>query len=130
MVRWFIQALARYTTIDEFKAAQNYLKSTDNDQIIAFYDKINLANDRFGNGGADIVFDQDGILVIEVKSFPSNQLLNTHSHIVLRIVCINGKVMYQVIIINNTIFITLIYHNMIIVQLLVLLNLDRGKSCT
>jgi hypothetical protein len=42
MVRWFIQALARYTTIDEFiKAAQNYLKSTDNDQIIAFYDKIN-----------------------------------------------------------------------------------------
>jgi superfamily I DNA/RNA helicase len=52
MVRWFIQALARYTTIDEFiKAAQNYLKSTDNDQIIAFYDKINLANDRFGNGG-------------------------------------------------------------------------------
>jgi hypothetical protein len=26
----------RYTTIDEFiKAAQNYLKSTDNDQIIA-----------------------------------------------------------------------------------------------
>jgi superfamily I DNA/RNA helicase len=78
MVRWFIQALARYTTIDEFiKAAQNYLKSTDNDQIIAFYDKINLANDRFG--GADIVFDQDGILVIEVKSFPTNQLLNGHT---------------------------------------------------
>jgi superfamily I DNA/RNA helicase len=66
----YSSALARYTTIDEFiKAAQNYLKSTDNDQIIAFYDKINLANDRFGNGGADIVFDQDGILVIEVKSF-------------------------------------------------------------
>jgi hypothetical protein len=34
-------------------------------KIIAFYDKINLANDRFGG----IVFDQDGILVIEVKSF-------------------------------------------------------------
>jgi hypothetical protein len=65
----YSSALARYTTIDEFiKAAQNYLKSTDNDQIIAFYDKINLANDRFGNV-VDIVFDQDGILVIEVKSF-------------------------------------------------------------
>jgi glutathione synthase/RimK-type ligase-like ATP-grasp enzyme len=33
---------------------------------------INLANDRFGNGGVDIVFDQDGILVIEVKSFQIN----------------------------------------------------------
>jgi hypothetical protein len=76
----YSSALARYTTIDEFiKAAQNYLKSTDNDQIIAFYDKINLANDRFGNGGADIVFDQNGILVIEVKSFPTNQLLNGHT---------------------------------------------------
>jgi hypothetical protein len=37
----YSSALARYTTIDEFiKAAQNYLKSTDNDQIIAFYDKL------------------------------------------------------------------------------------------
>jgi hypothetical protein len=76
----YSSALARYKTIDEFiKAAQNYLKSTENDQIISFYDKINTANDKFGNGGADIVFDENGILIVEVKSFPANQLLNGHT---------------------------------------------------
>lgn len=72
--------LYRYTTIREFiKAAQNYLKSANNEGKIEFYEKINKCNERYGILGADIVFDENDILVIEVKSFPANQMLNGHT---------------------------------------------------
>lgn len=72
--------LRRYSNIREFiKAAQNYLKSSENEDIIAFYDKINSCNDKFGQLGADIVLDEGGILIIEVKSFQANQMLNGHT---------------------------------------------------
>lgn len=72
--------LNRYQNIREFiKAAQNYLKSSDDDNIMAFYEKINKCNDKFGALGCDVVFDENGILVIEVKSFPANQFLNGHT---------------------------------------------------
>jgi len=61
------------------KAAKNHLKSSENDSIMAFYDKINSCNEKFGRLGADIVFDENGILVLEVKSFQANQFLNGHT---------------------------------------------------
>ena len=61
------------------KAAQNHLKSSENEDIIAFYDKINKCNERLGTQGADILLDENGILVIEVKSFQANQFLNAHT---------------------------------------------------
>jgi len=77
--RYFGQ-LYRYKNIREFiKAAQNYLKSSDNDNIIAFYEKINKCNEKYGTQGADVVFDESGILIIEVKSFVANQFLNGHT---------------------------------------------------
>ena len=76
----YVGQLKRYKSIREFiKAAQNHLKASDNKDIIAFYDKINKCNEKFGYSGADIMFDEEGILVIEVKSFPANQLLNGHT---------------------------------------------------
>lgn len=72
--------LNRYTNIREFiKAGQNYLKSSENESIIAFYDKINNCNDKYGTQGADTVFEENGILIIEVKSFQANQYLNGHT---------------------------------------------------
>jgi hypothetical protein len=72
--------LFRYKNIREFiKAAQNYLKSSENDTIIAFYDKINACNEKFGYLGSDTVFEENGILIIEVKSFQANQMLNGHT---------------------------------------------------
>lgn len=77
--RYFGQ-LYRYKNIREFiKAAQNYLKSADNESIIAFYEKINKCNERYGTLGADVIFDESGILIIEVKSFVANQFLNGHT---------------------------------------------------
>lgn len=76
----YVGQLKRYKSIREFiKAAQNHLKASDNKDIIAFYDKINKCNEKFGYSGADIMFDEEGILVIEVKSFPANQMLNGHT---------------------------------------------------
>ena len=72
--------LSRYTNIREFiKAAQNYLKSSENETILAFYDKINTCNEKYGFLGADTVYEENGILIIEVKSFQANQFLNGHT---------------------------------------------------
>ena len=79
--------LFRYKNIRDFiKAAQNHLKASDNKNIIAFYDMIDKCNEKFGYSGADIMFplaelnhDEEGILVIEVKSFPANVFLNGHT---------------------------------------------------
>jgi hypothetical protein len=72
--------LVRYKDIKEFiKAAQGFLKSSDNETIVAFYDKINACNEKYGWLGAHIVFEDNGILIIEVKSFQANQMLNGHT---------------------------------------------------
>jgi hypothetical protein len=72
--------LSRYKNIREFiKAAQNYLKSSENETILAFYDKINTCNEKYGTQGADTVYEENGILIIEVKSFQANQFLNGHT---------------------------------------------------
>lgn len=79
-VKRYVGQLRRYTTIGEFiRAAQNFLKASENSDILAFYDKINNCNEKFGYAGADIVFDENGVLIIEVKSFPANQMLNGHT---------------------------------------------------
>lgn len=72
--------LNRYQNIREFiKAAQNYLKSSENDSTMAFYEKLNQCNDRLGALGADVVFEENGVLIIEVRSFQANQFLNGHT---------------------------------------------------
>jgi hypothetical protein len=61
------------------KAAKNHLKSSENDSIIDFYNKINDCNHKYGRLGASVVLDENGILVIEVNSFQANQFLNGHT---------------------------------------------------
>lgn len=79
-VKRYVGQLKRYKNIREFiKAAQNHLKASGNSDIMAFYDKINKANEKFGSLGADIEFDENGILIIEVRSFQANQMLNGHT---------------------------------------------------
>lgn len=80
----YSSSLRRFETMDQplkefIKAAQNHLAASKNDDIIAFYDKINQCNELYGVRGADIVFDETGILVIEVRSFQANKYLNGHT---------------------------------------------------
>jgi hypothetical protein len=78
--RRYFGSLRRYKNIREFiKAAQNFLVSSQNEGIVAFYDRIDKCNEKYGYLGADIVFDENGILIIEVKSFQANQMLNGHT---------------------------------------------------
>lgn len=78
--RLYFGPLFRYGNIREFiKSAQNHLKSSENETMIAFYDKINSCNDKFGLLGADVVYEENGILIIEVRSFQANQMLNGHT---------------------------------------------------
>ena len=72
--------LNRYKNIREFIiAAQGYIKSSQNSDIVDFYDKIDKCNQKYGQQGADIVFDENGILILDVKSFVTNQMLNGHT---------------------------------------------------
>jgi hypothetical protein len=76
----YIGQMRRYTDLRQFiKAAENYLKSASNSDAVEFYKKINSCNEKFGNYGADVVFDENGILIIEVKSFQANVHLNSHT---------------------------------------------------
>lgn len=80
----YMSSLVRFVNMEnplrEFiKAAQNHLESSTNEGYADRIDKINKTNDKFGNLGATIVYDNKGILVIEVKSFQANVLLNGHT---------------------------------------------------
>lgn len=77
-------SLRRFETMDNpirelIKAAKNHLKSSENDSILDFYQKINDCNHKYGRLGASVVLDENGILVIEVNSFQANQFLNGHT---------------------------------------------------
>jgi hypothetical protein len=65
--------------IREFiKAAKSHLESSLSDGYNERLDKINKAGDRFGVMGANIVFNQNGIIIVEVFSHSANQFLNSH----------------------------------------------------
>ena len=76
----FFGGIRRYRNLNDFiRAAQNYLKASSNSDTVAFYKKVNDCNAKFGMAGADIVFDEAGILILEVKSFAANNMLNSHT---------------------------------------------------
>lgn len=77
-------SLKRFETMDSpirelIKAAKNHLKSSENDNILDFYQKINDCNHKYGRLGASVILDENGILVLEINSFQANQFLNGHT---------------------------------------------------
>ncbi len=78
--RRYFGPLFRYKDIREFvRAAENFLKSCKNEGITEFYKRIEDCNKTFGTLGSDVVYDENGILVIDVKSFNANRILNGHT---------------------------------------------------
>ena len=106
----FMSTLPRYHNMDDFlKAAKQYLDSIELSSIesiegeseadkkvritrkrfLDFCDKVVACNTKLGKSGADIVYPQNiwdtdvnknGILIVEVKSFPANVMLNAHTN--------------------------------------------------
>jgi hypothetical protein len=76
----FRSPVSRYKNIRELiEKALAYAKATDNDGFNSFYKKFQDCGVKFGAMGAEEVFNENGIFVIEVKSFGANRILNAHT---------------------------------------------------
>jgi len=72
--------MKRFKNIREFiKSAQNYLKNIDNTETVKFYETIEKCNDKYKLNGVQVCFDESNILILEVKSFQANQMVNSHT---------------------------------------------------
>lgn len=72
--------LRRYKSIHEFIVAANgYLASNEIDGFAAFYELFQKCNRKLGASGSEMVFNENGIFIIEVNSFAANQILNQHT---------------------------------------------------
>ena len=81
IVGQIFEKIMRYTTVKQvIKEARLKLKALENADMIKFYKKIEDVNKKFGNYGADIVFDDKGILILDVKSYQANVILNKHTN--------------------------------------------------
>jgi hypothetical protein len=74
----FFWGCKRYRTINEVVSkAYEYIKSSGVGDVAALRLKIYEACEKYGmNNGAEIVYDEGGICVFEVKSFQANVLIN------------------------------------------------------
>ena len=76
----FRSPIARYKNIRDFiEKALAYAKATGNDGFNNFYQLFQECAMKFGAMGAEEVFNENGIFVIEVKSYGANRILNAHT---------------------------------------------------
>jgi len=77
----FWDKLARYKTLNEVVfAAISYIKAANNGQISKFLKRIQEVNEKFGFlNGAEVIYDENKILIIEVKSYQANKELNANT---------------------------------------------------
>lgn len=82
----YSSSLRRFENMDQplkefIKAAQSHLASAQNEGYTARIERINECNARLGTLGVTVPFEYNdkGILIIEVKSFQANQMLNGHT---------------------------------------------------
>jgi hypothetical protein len=60
-------------------AAKDHIKTASKSDYKYFRRKIEEANNRFGlSNGAEIVWEERGFMVVKIKSFSANQLINTY----------------------------------------------------
>jgi hypothetical protein len=73
----FRSPVSRYKNIrDLIEKALGYAKASDNDGFNSFYKTFQDCSTKFGAMGAEEVFNENGIFIIEVKSFGANKILN------------------------------------------------------
>ena len=76
----FRSPISRFRNIRELiENANGYLKSVGNGSFDSFYKKFQECNLKFQNSGADQVFLDNNILILEVKSYGANRVLNGHT---------------------------------------------------
>lgn len=66
----FYSKIPRYKTVRELvAAAEDFLKSEANAQVSKFYKAIEKCNKKYGDYGVKIMYDEGGLLIMEIKSF-------------------------------------------------------------
>jgi len=76
----FRSPISRFKNIRELiENANGYLKSAGNGSFDSFYKKFQDCNLQFQNSGADQIFLDNGIFILEVKSYGANRILNGHT---------------------------------------------------
>lgn len=69
---------------DFIKSAKGHLQGSSSSGYTDRLEKINKTNDKFGVKGAQIVFNEGGIMVVDVLSYAANNFLNSHcSHCIV-----------------------------------------------
>lgn len=61
-------------------AANTHLKSSMSDSYQERIEKINQTQDRFGRMGANIIYNNAGIIMVEVFTHAANKFLNSHTN--------------------------------------------------
>lgn len=77
----FFDKIKRYRNLNEvIQAAIGYIKSANNASISKFFQTIQRVNEKYGElNGADIVYDDHNILILEIRSFFANKELNANT---------------------------------------------------
>ncbi len=66
----FFDKIGRYQSIrDLITSAEEFLKSEANADSSKFYASIEKVNQKYGTYGANLLYDEGGLLIVEVKSF-------------------------------------------------------------
>ncbi len=66
----FFDKIGRYQSIrDLITSAEEFLKSEANADSTKFYESIEKVNKKYGSYGANLLYDEGGLLIVEVKSF-------------------------------------------------------------
>ena len=64
-------------TLNDFiKSAKGHLKGSATSGYASWLEKINKTSDKFGKMGANIVYNENGIMVVKVYSYAANNFLN------------------------------------------------------
>ena len=83
----FFKSSSRYLSLnDAINGANDFIKAENNSSVSKFFLQIEEVNKVFGElNGADIVYNQNGILILEIRSFQANNKLNSNtSHCIAR----------------------------------------------
>lgn len=76
----FRSPISRFKNVRELiENGNGYLKSVGNGSFDEFYKKLNDCNLKFQKSGADQIFLDNNILILEVKSYGANRILNGHT---------------------------------------------------
>ncbi len=77
----FFNKVARYKNLNEvIQAALSYIKSANNSSISKFFQNIQKVNEKYGEmNGAEIVYNENDVLILEIKSYHANKELNSNT---------------------------------------------------